>query len=109
MRKRNLFAFGVAILAVAVVVGIFEAIFLTTPPSPLFTVAGKQQPTESLGGGYQVTSWNFTFAYNGEKALQNVNLYLNDEDMAFKSVPEVTEGWIHEYIWTPGDIAQMRQ
>ena len=83
--------------------------FLTAPPlssSPLFAVTGKVQPTESVGGGYEVMSWNFTFAYNGEKTLQNVNLYLNNGNMPFKTAPEITEGWVYEYIWTPEEISK---
>ncbi len=87
--------------AVVIAVAVFVVIFFKAPPSPLFTVTGKQQFTESVGGGYEVLSWNFTFAYNGESALQNVNLYLNNGDTAFKTVPEVTKGWVYERIWTP--------
>jgi len=75
-RKRVI---GVVVaVAVLVVVAFFVIVFLTAPPpSPLFTVTGKVQPTESVGG-YEVMSWNFTFAYRGTNALQNVNIYLNN-------------------------------
>ena len=89
-----------------IVVAVLATVFLgNAPPSPLFTVTGKQQHTTSVGGGYEVISWNFTFAYNGANALQNVPLYLNNENMPFKTVPEVTKGWTDEYIWTPSDIS----
>jgi hypothetical protein len=71
------------------------------PPSPLFTVTGEQQHTTSVSGGYEVVSWNFTFAYYDANALQNLNLYLNNGNMPFKTVPEVTKGWTDEYILTP--------
>jgi hypothetical protein len=91
-----------------VIVAVLVIVFLTTKPSPpslLFTVTGKQQSTESVGGGYEVTSWNFTFTYNGKSALQNVNLYLNNGNFPFEAVPEVTKGWTYGYIWTPSDIS----
>ena len=98
------------VLAVTVVVAaaVLVIVFLNAPsppPSPLFTVTGKQQNTESVGSGYEVVSWNFTFAYNGASAMQNVNLYLNNGDTPFKTVPEVTKDWTYEYIWTPSDIS----
>jgi hypothetical protein len=99
--NRKLLIGGVVTAAIIIVVAALVIIFLNTPPSPLFNVTGKQQHTTSVGGGYQVISWNFTFAYKGTNALQNVNIYLNNENTAFKSVPEVTKGWTYEYIWTP--------
>jgi hypothetical protein len=96
---------GVVAVIVVVVAAVLVIVFLKAPTSPLFTVTGKQQNTESVGGGYEVVSWNFTFAYNGTSALQNVNLYLNNGDTPFKTVPEVTKGWTDEYIWTPSDIS----
>jgi hypothetical protein len=94
---------GIVIVAV-VIVGLFVAVTFLGNTSPLFTVTGKKQPTESVGGGYVVTSWNFTFAYDGKNTLQNVNLYLNNGDNPFRTVPEVTKGWTDEYIWTPSDL-----
>lgn len=95
-------------MVVAVVLVIMS--FPTAPPSPLFTVTGKQQPMETIHSdylqySYDVINWNFTFVYNGENALQNVNLYLNNGNLPFKSVPEVAKGWTYEYVWTPGDIS----
>jgi hypothetical protein len=106
--KRKRVLDEVVAVIVVVAVAVLAIVFLATrpsPPSPLFTVTGKEQPTESVGGGYEVTSWNFTFAYEGTRALQNVNLYLNNGDLPFKTVPEVTKGWTYEYIWTPSDIS----
>ena len=108
-RKRLLF--GVAVVAVVLVVVVFVIMFFpTAPPSPLFTVTGKQQSMETihsdyLQNGYDVINWNFTVVYNGENALQNVNIYRNSEDLPIKVVPEVTKGWKYEKIWTPGDIS----
>ena len=108
-RKRVAYAVAaVAVIVVAVVLVIMS--FPTAPPSPLFTVTGKQQPMETIHSdylqySYDVINWNFTFAYNGENALQNVNLYLNNGNMPFSSVPQVNIGWTYEYIWTPGDIS----
>jgi hypothetical protein len=105
--KRKLVIVGVIAVIVVVVVAVLSIVFLIprpSKPSPLFTITGKEQPTESVGG-YEVTSWNFTFAYNGTRTLQNVNLYLNNGDLPFKTVPEVTKGWTYEYIWTPSDIS----
>ena len=108
-RKRLLF--GVAVIAIVIVAVVLVIMsFPTLPPSPLFTVTGKQQPMETVHGdylenNYEVISWNFTFVYNGENALQNVNLYLNDGNMPFRSVPQVAKGWTYEHIWTPGDIS----
>jgi hypothetical protein len=108
--NRKLLLLGVAVAAVVIVVVVLVIMsFPTAPPSPLFTVTGKQQPMESihsdyLQNGYDVINWNFTFVYNGENALQNVNLYLNDGNMPFRSVPEVAKGWIYEYHWVPGDV-----
>jgi hypothetical protein len=102
---------GVAVVAVVVVAVVLVIMFFpTVPPSPLFTVTGKQQQMETihsdyLQNSYDVINWNFTFVYNGEATLQNVNLYLNNGDMAFKTVPEVTKGWVYEYIWKPMDIS----
>jgi len=108
-RKRLLY--GVAIVAAVVIVAVVLVImfFPTPPPSPLFTVMGQQQPMETIHGdylenNYEVINWNFTFAYNGEKALQNVFIYLNDGSMPFKSVPQVAKGWTYEGYWTPEDI-----
>jgi hypothetical protein len=102
---------GVAVSAVVVIAVVLVIMsFPTLPPSPLFAVSGKQQSMETIHGdylqnGYDVINWNFTFAYNGESALQNVNLYLNNGNMPFRSVPEIAKGWTYEYIWTPGDIS----
>ncbi len=84
--------------------------FLSAPESksPLFSVTGKQQATQSVDGHYGVVSWNFTFAYRGEKPLQNVNLFLDKYDAPFKIVPEVTKNWVYEYIWTPEDLTANR-
>jgi hypothetical protein len=104
--KRRLVIVVVVAVIVVVVVAVLAIVFLVphpSKPSPLFTVTGKEQPTESVGG-YQVTSWNFTFEYNGKRALQNVSLYLDSGNLPFKTVPEVTKGWTYEYIWTPADI-----
>jgi hypothetical protein len=107
--KRKRVLGGVVAVIVVVVVAVSVAVFLVTrpppPPSPLFTVTGKEQPTEGGNGAYEVTSWNFTFAYMGTRTLQNVNLYLNYGNLPFKTVPEVTKGWTYEYIWTPADIS----
>ena len=109
--NRKLLLFGVAVVAVVIVAVVLVIMsFPTLPPSPLFTVTGKQQPMETVHGdylenNYEVISWNFTFVYNGENALQNVNLYLNDGNMPFRSVPQVAKGWTYEHIWTPGDIS----
>jgi hypothetical protein len=106
--NRKLVIGVVVAVTVVVVAAVLIIVFLnapSSPPSPLFTVTGKQQKTESVGGGYEVVSWNFTFAYNGVSAMQNVNLYLNNGDNPFKTVPEVTKGWTYEYIWTPSDIS----
>ena len=111
MNRKRLF-YGVAIVLVVVVLTVVLVImfFPKAPPSPLFTVTGKQQSMETihsdyLENGYNVINWNFTFAYNGENDLQNVNLYLNNGNMPFRSVPQVAKSWIYEYIWTPGDIS----
>ena len=109
--NRKLLLFGVAVIAIVIVAVVLVIMsFPTLPPSPLFTVTGKQQPMETVHGdylenNYEVISWNFTFVYNGENALQNVNLYLNDGNMPFKLVPQVAKGWTYEHIWTPGDIS----
>jgi hypothetical protein len=104
-------AYAVAVVA-AVVVAVVLVImsFPTAPPSPLFTVTGKQQPMETIHSdylqySYDVINWNFTFAYNGENALQNVNLYLNNGNIPVKSVPQVTKGWTYEYVCAPEDIS----
>jgi hypothetical protein len=99
---------GGVTVAVVVVIAVLVMLFLNQPPSPLFTVTGKQQPMETihsdyLQNGYDVINWNFTFVYNGENPLQNVNLYLNNGNMPFMSVLEVAKGWTYEYIWTSGD------
>jgi hypothetical protein len=78
------------------------------PPSRLFTATGKQQTTKSVSGLYDVVSWNFTFIYRGEKTLQNVNLFIDNQNMPFKTVPEVTKNWVHEYIWTPENLNASR-
>jgi hypothetical protein len=107
--KRKLVLGGVVAVIVVVVVAVLVIMLVTRPPppppSPLFTVTGKEQPTESVSGTYEVISWNFTFAYKGTRALQNVDLYLNNGSLPFKMVPEVTKGWTYEYIWTPLDIS----
>jgi hypothetical protein len=103
--NRKLLIVGVVTAAVIIVVAVLVIMFLNAPPSPLFNVTGKQQLTESVGGGYQVVSWNFTFAYRGTNALQNVNIYLNNGNLPIKSVPEITKGWADEYIWTPEDLS----
>ena len=109
--NRKLLVYGVAVVAVVVVaVVLVITLFPTLPPSPLFTVTGKQQLMESihsdyLQNGYDVINWNFTFAYNGENALQNVNLYLNNGNMPFKSVPEVAKGWTYQHYVTPEDLS----
>ena len=108
-RKRLLYGVAV-VVAVVVVIVLVIMLFPTAPPSPLFTVTGKQQPMETIHGdylenNYEVLNWNFTFVYNGENAFQNVNLYLNDGNMPFKLVPQVAKGWTYELIWTPGDIS----
>jgi hypothetical protein len=104
-------AYAVAVVA-AVVVAVVLVImsFPTAPPSPLFTVTGKQQPMETIHSdylqySYDVINWNFTFTYNGENALQNVNLYLNNGNIPVKSVPQVTKGWTYEYVWALEDIS----
>jgi len=84
-----------------VVVAVTLLMLLNQPPSPLFTVTGKQQPTSSG----LMTNWNFTFIYNGAGTLQNVNIYLNNENTPFKTVPEVTKGWTYKYLWTPADTS----
>lgn len=109
-RKRLLCGVAIVVAVVVVVVVLVIMSFPTAPPSPLFTVTGKQQPMETihsdyLKNGYDVINWNFTFVYNGENALQNVNLYLNNGNMPFRSVPQVGKGWTYEYIWAPGDIS----
>ncbi len=109
--NRKLLLFGVAAVAVVVVAAVLVIMFFpTAPPSPLFTVTGKQQPMETihsdyLQNGYDVINWNFTFVYNGENALQNVNLYLNNGNMPFKSVPQVAKGWTYEWYFTPEDLS----
>ena len=95
---------AIAVVAVIIMAAVFITIFLNAPPpppSPLFTVTGKQQPTSSG----LMTNWNFTFVYNGASTLQNVNIYLNNENTPFKTVPEITKGWTDEYIWTPSDTS----
>ena len=109
-RKRLLYGVAIVVAVVVVVVVLVIMFFPTAPPSPLFTVTGKQQPTESihadyLENNYEVISWNFTVVYNGENALQNVNIYRNSMDLPIKVMPEVTKGWKYEKIWTPGDIS----
>jgi hypothetical protein len=107
--KRKRVLGGVVAVIVVVVVAVLVTVFLVTrpspPPTPLFTVTGKEQPTEGGNGTYEVTSWNFTFAYRGTRTLQNVDLYLNNGSLPFKMVPEITKGWTYEYIWTPPDIS----
>jgi hypothetical protein len=109
--NRKILLCGVAVVA-AVVVAVVLVImsFPTAPPSPLFTVTGKQQPMETIHSdylqySYDVINWNFTFVYNGENALQNVNLYLNNGNLPFRTVPQVAKGWTYEYAWTPGNIS----
>lgn len=85
-----------------------EQISPHTPESSLFTVTGKQQLATSVDGTYHVTSWNFTFLYNGEKAIQNVNFLLDNKDTPFKTVPEITKNWYSEHIWTPEDLKAAR-
>ena len=116
MNRKHLF-YGVAIVAVVIVVVVLVIMSLPTSPpstSPLFTVTGKQQSMETihsdyLQNGYDVTNWNFTFVYNGENALQNVNLYLNDGNMPFKSVPQVAKDWICEWILRQKTLVQTQQ
>jgi len=69
---------------------------------------GIQQITKSINGQYDVTSWNFTFQYIGEKTIQNVNFFLDNQDTPFKSVPEVAPNWMYTYIWTPEDLTATR-
>jgi hypothetical protein len=100
--NRKLAIGGAVTVTVVVVVAVLAIVFLgNAPPSPLFTVTGKQQPTSSG----LMTNWNFTFVYNGASTLQNVNIYLNNENTPFKTVPEVTKGWTYEYLWTPSDTS----
>jgi hypothetical protein len=85
-----------------------EQINPDTPDSSPFAVTGKQQLTTSVDGTYHVTSWNFTFLYNGEKAIQNVNFFLDNKDTPFKTVPEIAKNWYSEYIWTPENLKANR-
>jgi hypothetical protein len=102
-------------VVIDIVVAIFIAgfhvmIYLNqqVPISHQFDAFGKQQTTKSVNGQYDVTSWNFTFFYRGEKTIQNVNFFLDSQDMPFKTVPEVTNGWVYSYIWTPEDLNATR-
>ena len=108
--NRKLLIGGVVVVVVVVIVAVWVMMFLNAPPSPLFTVIGKQQPMETVHGdylenNYEIINWNFTFVYNGENALQNVNLYLNTGNMPFKSVPEVAKGWTYQHYVTPEDLS----
>jgi heme/copper-type cytochrome/quinol oxidase subunit 2 len=97
------------IAAVIIVAAVLVVLFYgTQPTSPMFTVTGKQQTTPSVSGDYTVTSWNFTFVYNGANTLQNVNFYLDTGNMPFKTVPQITKGWTDQYIWTPEDLQANR-
>ena len=73
-----------------------------------FVATGKQQSTRSVSGQYDVVSWNFTFHYVGEKSIQNVNFFLDNQDTPFKTVPEITTNWVYSYIWTPEDLSASR-
>jgi hypothetical protein len=108
LSKKRLVA--VAAVLVVIVIVVSSVIFLNSPAppkGPLFTVTGKQQTTQSVSG-YNVVSWNFTFAYRGDTPLQNVNLFLDNGDTPFKTVSEVTTNWVYEYIWTPEDLTANR-
>lgn len=109
-RKRLLYGAAIVVAVVVVALILVIVFFPTPPPSPLFTVTGKQQPMETihsdyLQNGYDVINWNFTFVYNGENALQNVNLYLNNGNMPFKSVPQVAKDWTYQHYIAPEDLS----
>jgi hypothetical protein len=74
-----------------------------------FVATGKQQSTMSVNGQYDVVSWNFTFHYVGEKSIQNVNFFLDNQDTPFKTVPEITTNWVYTHIWTPEDLNATRK
>ena len=107
--NRKLVVIGAIFVIVVIVASVSVIVFLNAPkpspsPSPFFTVTGREQHGIPAGVSNSIVSWNFSFTYNHENTLQNVNLFLNDGDMPFKTVPEVTKGWTDEYIWTPSDI-----
>jgi hypothetical protein len=105
MKRKNMVVGVAVIAAIIIVAGVLVVLFRgNQSPSPLFTVTGKQQTTRSVSNEYDVTSWNFTFLYNGARSLQNVNFYLDTGNMPFKAVPEITQGWTDQYIWTPEDL-----
>jgi hypothetical protein len=76
--------------------------------STLFAATGKQQATKSVNGQYDVISWNFTFQYLGAKSIQNINFFLENQDIPFKTVPQITPDWFYTYIWTPEDLSSSR-
>jgi hypothetical protein len=100
----------IVIVVTIFIAGFHMIIFLNqqVPMSHPFDAFAKQQTTKSVSGQYDVTSWNFTFFYRGEKPIQNVNFFLDSQDMPFKTVPEVTKGWVYSYIWTPEDLNATR-
>jgi hypothetical protein len=105
--NRKLVIIGVVLAIVVIIAAVSINFFLNAPKSSnsqFFTVTGKEQNGIPEGVSNSIVSWNFTFTYNHENNLQNVNLFLNNGDMPFKTVPEVTKAWKYEYIWTPSDI-----
>ena len=74
----------------------------------LFAATGNQQTTKSVNGQYDVISWNFTIQYLGAKSIQNVNFFLDNQDIPFKTVPQITPNWTYTYIWTPEDLSASR-
>jgi hypothetical protein len=105
--NRKLVIIGAVFIIVVIVAAVSVIVFLNAPKSSqslFFTVTGREQNGIPAGVSNSIVSWNFSFTYNHENTLQNVNLFLNNGDMPFKTVPEVTKGWTNEYIWTPSDI-----
>jgi hypothetical protein len=105
--NRKMVIIGAVFVIVVMVATVSVIIFLSalnSSKSPFFIVTGREQNGIPAGVSHSIVSWNFTFTYNHENNLQNVNLFLNNGDMPFKTVPEVTKAWIYEYIWTPSDI-----
>jgi hypothetical protein len=93
------------IVVVMVVAAVFVGTMYSKPSSgEQFTVVGKEWHLPSANGD-TVTTWNFTFAYNGDKTLLDVELYLNNNTKPFLVVPEMTEGWTDYYTWTPSNVA----
>jgi hypothetical protein len=94
------------IVVVMVAAAVFVGINFTKPSSgPQFSVVAKEYPSPESDG---TVVWNFTLTYNGEKTLQDVNFFLNNDQKPFMRVPQLNETWTDFYLWTSSNNTAAR-